>query len=176
MKRSRQPKSPGSPVAAVKGGRPGFAVDAMHGSLARKLRAIGFDASYYRHGDDEGMMGLAVKEKRLILTSDRSLAARASSKGIQVILLKGKSDGSRLREVSVAAAEMGIALRRGDSLCSLCGGELAVLGRGDVEGKVPASVLRRHRRFYRCVACGQTYWHGSHWKKLRSLARRLEAK
>ena len=132
-----------------------FIVDAMHGSLARKLRAIGFDASYYRHGDDEGMMRLAAKEKRLILTSDRSLAAHASSKSIPAILLKGKSDRSRLSEISVAAAEMGIDLRRGASLCSLCGGGLAVLKRDDVERELPASIVRRHRLFHRCASCGQ---------------------
>ncbi|MDG6901583.1 MAG: hypothetical protein JRM80_06445 [Nitrososphaerota archaeon] len=148
----------------------------MHGSLARKLRAIGFDASYYKAGEDEGVIELAAAEGRVLLTSDRSLAARASSKGIPTVLLAGKTDGSRLREVSRAAARSGIRLVRGDSLCSLCGGALEKVARADLSGLVPPSVERSHRLFYRCASCGQPYWHGSHWKKLRSFAGRLEEK
>lgn len=118
-------------------------------------------------------MELAAKEDRIILSSDRSLVARAASGGIRAVLLKGRTDRSRIREVSSAAAGIGFGLTRGDPLCSLCGGVLRSLGKADVAGLVPASVERHHRLFYRCVSCGQVYWHGSHWKKLRSLAEQL---
>ena len=170
MKRSGPRKPRDNPAIS----RTRFAVDAMHGSLARKLRAIGFDSSYYRRGDDNGMLEIASTEGRIIVSSDRSLVARAVSKGIPAVLLKGRSDGSRLREISKGAASLGVVLKRGDSLCSLCGGELTHLKREDVSGLVPQSVERSHRLFHRCSSCGQLYWHGGHWKKLRSLARRLE--
>jgi len=153
-----------------------FAVDAMHGSLARKLRAIGYDASYYRQGGDAGIIQMATREGRVIVTSDRTLFSRASSKRIPAVLLKGKSDGVRLGEIARSMGAMRMELVRGDSLCSICGGELRSLKRPDVTGLVPPSVERRHRMFYRCVSCGQIYWRGGHWKKLRSLARRLETK
>lgn len=145
----------------------------MHGSLAHKLRVLGFDASYYRAGGDEGMVELSKREGRIIITSDRSLAAMASSARVPCMLVGGKSDGSRLREVAIAAASLGIDLKRGDPLCSLCGGELESLRRSEAAGLVPESVERRHRLFHRCTSCGQVYWRGSHWKKLSSLARRL---
>ena len=147
----------------------------MHGSLARKLRALGFDSSYYARGGDSGIIGLAAREGRVILSSDRALVARASTGGVPAVLLEGRSDGSRISEISAGASRLGIPLRRGDSLCSLCGGDLVTLSRADVAGLVPPSVEGRHRLFFRCASCGHLYWRGGHWKKLRSLARRLEA-
>jgi uncharacterized protein with PIN domain len=150
-----------------------FVVDAMLGSLARKLRALGFDATYYHAGDDLGLLAAARIESRIILTSDRSLASYASSKGHRVILHKGKTDGMRISEIAEAASQWNLALVKGESLCSKCGGALEKLTKTEVLGLVPHSVSNRHRLFYRCLSCRQVYWRGSHWKKLRSLARRL---
>ncbi len=151
-----------------------FVADAMLGSLCRKLRALGFDTSYYNAGNDSGMMKAARAQGRIILTSDRSLAASASSKGLGVILVAGNSDGERISVISRAAAASGTRLVRGEPLCSLCGGELLPLRKADVSRGVPPSVVVRHRLFYRCRSCGHLYWRGSHWKKLRSLSRRLK--
>jgi uncharacterized protein with PIN domain len=153
-----------------------FVADAMLGSLCRKLRALGFDTSYYKAGSDSGIITLAHSQKRVILTSDRSLAALATSKGLMAILVEGKSDGERISAISRAAAASGTRLVRWDSLCSLCGGELSTLRRIDVLGEVPPIVMKHHRVFYRCNGCGHLYWRGSHWKKLRLLSRRLKSK
>ncbi|MDG7013414.1 MAG: Mut7-C RNAse domain-containing protein [Nitrososphaerota archaeon] len=156
--------------------RPAFAADAMLGSLARKLRALGFDTTYYRSGGDAQLVKLAAMEGRVVLTSDRALAGSAMAKGVAAVLLRGGSDSRRLSEIAAAAGPLGFELARGDPFCSLCGGALEMVGKGGVSGKVPAGVQRSHREFFVCVACGQAYWKGSHWKKLRSLAGRLGQK
>ncbi|HEY6282308.1 MAG TPA: Mut7-C RNAse domain-containing protein [Nitrososphaerales archaeon] len=153
-----------------------FVADAMLGSLCRKLRAFGFDTAYYKAGNDSGIITLARAQNRVILTSDRSLAAMAPTKGLMAILVEGKNDGERISAISRAAAASGTRLVRGDPLCSICGGGLFPLRRVDVLGEVPPSVAVRHRLFYRCGSCGKYYWRGSHWKKLRSLSRRLGSK
>jgi uncharacterized protein len=153
-----------------------FVADAMLGSLSRKLRALGFDTSYYKSGDDSGIMRLAHKDALIILTSDLPLAERASAQGLKVFLVEGKNDRERISSISRAAAASGPKLVRGQAFCSLCNGGLMSIGRTDVQGKVPPSVSAHHRLFYRCMNCGHYYWHGSHWKKLRSLSRRLETK
>lgn len=150
-----------------------FVADAMLGSLARKLRALGFDTSYYREGDDEGIICAAARERRLILTSDASLAQRAKARKVEVFLLTGRTDGIRLASLVAQARSSGVRLVRGDSLCSVCGGMLESITRAGVSGKVPPSVVRRHRFFRRCMTCGRYYWRGSHWKKLRWLERIL---
>jgi len=157
-------------------GRTQFIVDAMLGSLARKLRAFGFDAIYYKTGDDSGLLRLALGEGRIVLTADRSLAARADAKRIRAALLVGRSDKERLTSLAKWAKGGGVSLVRGPPLCSLCGGELRAIGRLEISGDVPPSVKRRHRLFFQCKSCGQIYWRGSHWKRLMSLARRLDQK
>jgi len=141
--------------------------------LARKMRALGFDVLYYSDGDDDGIMQIARSEGRLVLTADRSLAERARAGRASVLLISGKSDSGRLASLLVAAKSSGINLTRGGSLCSLCGGDLQRMQRTDVAGHVPLAVEKRHRLFFRCVGCGQYYWKGSHWKKLRWLDRIL---
>ncbi len=148
----------------------------MLGSLARKLRALGFDCDYYRSGDDTGLMKLAAGSGRVIVTSDRTLASTAAARGARAVLVWGRNDGDRIRALVRGAAHSNIKLVRGDPLCSLCSGQLMTLAKKDVTGMVPPSVERRHRLFFRCSSCGQVYWRGSHWKKLRSLARRLGEK
>jgi hypothetical protein len=145
----------------------------MLGSLARKLRALGFDTAYYKSGDDAGIMERSVLESRIILTADRSLAARADAAGTKAILVIGDSDRERVRSMAARAAAGGIGLVRGDPLCSICGGELRTVKKAEVTGEVPPEVGRRHRLFFRCISCGQLYWRGSHWKKLMSVARQL---
>lgn len=145
----------------------------MLGSLARKLRALGFDTAYYKSGEDAGLVGLAAREGRLILTSDRSLAASASSKGVRALLVEGKNDRERIRTLARVASDGELGLAPGEPLCSLCGGLLRVTSKEEIAGKVPPSVERRHRLFFRCASCGQLYWRGSHWKKLMSLKRQL---
>ncbi len=148
-----------------------FVCDAMLGSLARKLRAFGFDASYYKEGSDAGILEASVAGGRIILTSDRRLAARALSKGVAALLIEGGTEGRRVRALVRAAKESGFALERGDPLCSVCGGELEAKTRAEVVPLVPKSVAVRHRRFFRCASCGRVYWKGSHWKKLSGLER-----
>ncbi len=150
-----------------------FVADAMLGSLARKLRALGFDTAYYRSGGDAGIMDLAAEGGRVILTADRALGALAVRRGTRAIVLTGRNDGSRVRALVKAARSSGLSLQRGDPLCSLCNGELERLRKEDVTGEVPKSVEERHRLFYRCRSCRKVYWKGGHWKKLRSFERLL---
>ena len=152
---------------------PRFVADAMLGSLARKLRALGFETSYYKEGDDERLLVVASGEGRVILTSDRSLAAHAGAEGARAILVEGTNDRARIRGIVRSARLAGIPLLAGDSLCSSCGGALRTIPRAAALGTVPPSVGQRHRLFFVCTQCGQVYWRGSHWKKLMSLARLL---
>jgi hypothetical protein len=145
----------------------------MLGSLARKMRALGFDTLYYSDGDDDGIMRIAGSEGRVVLTADRSLAESARAGKTSVLLISGKSDSRRLASLLVAAKSSGVSLARGEPLCSLCGGNLRRMRRAEAAGRVPLSVEKSHRLFFKCVECGQYYWKGSHWKKLRWLDRIL---
>ena len=147
----------------------------MLGSLARKLRALGYDTAYYRSGSDVDLLSLATSSNRVILTSDRALAAGAPGRGAEAILVAGENDRERFRNLAGAVREKGLPMSRGPPLCSVCGGSLEKVAKSEVSGRVPPSVERRHRLFYRCFSCGKLYWRGGHWKRLRYLASILEA-
>ncbi len=147
----------------------------MLGSLARKLRALGFDTEYYKSGNDAELKRLASATGRVILTSDRALASLALARGAKAILVTGNNDRQRILSLKAGATRLRVPLARGDPLCSMCGGRLERVARSDVEGIVPQSVQKRHRLFYACTSCGHLYWRGSHWKRLRSLAKLLES-
>jgi uncharacterized protein with PIN domain len=151
-----------------------FVADAMLGSLARKLRILGFDTVYYRSGSDAGVVTLVIEEGRVLLTADRDLASLAERRGAASILLSGKSDAARLRSLRGAAERLAMTLERGESRCAVCNGDLAVVLKSELEGKLPQPIRARHRLFYTCESCGKVYWKGSHWKKLRSYERLLK--
>lgn len=152
---------------------PGFVVDAMLGSLARKLRILGFDTVYVRDGTDSSLMELSGSTGRVILTSDRALAEKASRRGLPCVLLSGKGDGARLASLAAWLRHGSLSVEMSDSRCALCNGALSRVSADSVRGEVPASSLARHRHFYRCLSCGRVYWKGRHWKKLRGIERRF---
>lgn len=152
-----------------------FLADAMLGSLARKLRAFGFDTEYRRDGQDSSLLAAAKKEGRILLTADVALAARAGRSGTQAFLLRGRRDGDRVREISALAAKEGVALQPGPPVCSECNALLRQVAKKDVLGLVPEGVSSRHRLFLVCSACGKVYWRGGHWKKLSRMRLSLKA-
>lgn len=145
----------------------------MLGSLARKLRAFGFDTSYYRGGEDSDLIRLASSDGRVVLSSDKSLVDRARAQKVAALLITGRTESKRISSLRSGAIDASLTLARGEPRCSICNGNLERIPRTKVKGRVPPSVETRHRLFYRCLECGKYYWMGSHWKKLRWLERRL---
>ncbi|MDG6898659.1 MAG: hypothetical protein JRN24_02865 [Nitrososphaerota archaeon] len=150
-----------------------FIMDAMLGSLARKLRAFGFDALFYREGGDERLIKAARESGRVVVTADRTLSATLARKGLGVLLVEGKTDSFRIGVLLARAAEKGMRLEPGDPRCSVCNGRLRGVRRAEVTARLPDYIVGRHRLFEECAACHKLYWRGSHWKKLRSQRRRF---
>lgn len=148
----------------------------MLGSLARKLRIFGFDTAYFREGSDRRLLDLAREEGRIILTSDRELAALAARRGVHSILIEGSNDRQRLRSLQQDAARSSVPLVPARSRCALCNVELVHLDAARARTEVPHSVAERHRTYYRCPKCSRLYWKGSHWRKLRNLSVLLDSR
>ena len=149
---------------------PRFVVDAMLGSLARKLRIIGFDVLYFRDGPDHELEEIARSEDRMIITADLALSCHASGGGTRSFLVRGKTDARRLREVVEQAEASSVELRPGPSRCASCNVVLETLRETDLLPDSRPKTSRRHRSYFQCPACGQLFWKGSHWPGLRRMA------
>lgn len=139
---------------------PRFVADSMHGKLARWLRILGYDTVYWS-GDDEGLLDFASRTGRVLLTSDVELHRAALKRNLRSVLLPLEGVEVQLARVALyVSAHEGIDprsfLEPEATRCSLCNGEL-----------VPKA-----ENLWECVACGQRYWEGSHWRRIESTLRR----
>ena len=138
-----------------------FLCDAMLGGLAKWLRAAGYDAYYAREGTDiadSSLVRMALKEGRVLLTSDRGFLERKPVREEEVSLLVVPD------QLRLVADSFG--LDRLPSRCMECNGELEVAQPGAVAGQVPPGVIQDHREFFRCGGCGRVFWHGSHRERI----------
>ena len=143
-----------------------FLCDAMLGGLAKWLRAAGYDAYYAKEGTDVSDMTLtakALEEGRVLLTSDGGFlerkAVRDGDVGLLIVPHLPLEDQLRL------VVEHFDLVRR-QSRCMECNGELDVVSREAVAGRVPPGVLEDHDAFFLCRGCGRVFWHGSHWRRI----------
>ncbi|MHB2035340.1 MAG: Mut7-C RNAse domain-containing protein [Nitrososphaerales archaeon] len=139
-----------------------FLVDGMLGSLARKLRILGFDTLYDSKSNDQELLKEAIGTKRCLVTSDVDLCLTARRRKVDSILIGSRSERGRLFEVLAKIGASGIDETK-IPRCSVCNGLLEALGRMD-----------KHQTIYTCVTCGKHYWKGSHWKKLSMLFREVD--
>ena len=142
----------------MKTSAPKLLVDAMLGSLARRLRWLGYDAIYRNHLPDDEMIRLAAQEGRLLVTRDRALARR---RGVRALLVEATDVAAQVQEVTAA---LGPSLH--PPRCTVCNGELIPIPMEEAAPHVPEYVARTQTEFVRCQGCGRIYWPGSHWPGL----------
>jgi len=158
-----------------------FVVDGMLGRLVRWLRLSGHDVLYARDlgvkpaEEDEVLIQTAKSLRRILLTSDVGLYRRGKKFGVKCVLLRGDNVVEQLVELSRFLGRK-IKIDFEKSRCPLCNGALREVGRKDVEGQVPASVLIRHERFWLCKRCGKVYWEGKHWKSIIEITKKYEGR
>lgn len=152
--------APGAKGAAVSGRR--FLLDAMLGTLATRMRILGFDAVCYHDTADSFLLRKSAEEGRTLLTQDRELARLGGESAYFVL---GKTLQDQLTEVlgrfNLEVSEAALFTR-----CSVCNAELARTTKERVTGLVPDRVLGCYEEFFVCPACGKIYWKGSHYDQI----------
>ena len=143
---------------------PRWLLDGMLGRLARHLRFVGHDTAYAPDTSDDDLIVRAIRESRILVTRDRTLAARSAPS----LLLRSVDIRGQWREVREAypALPWGVVFDR----CSRCNSSVAP-GAESGLGELPATVPMRARNgaipVFRCPACGHLYWEGSHTAHIR---------
>jgi uncharacterized protein len=154
---------------------PRFIADVHLGTLARRLRFLGFSTEYGRRTGDEELARRCAEEDLILLTRDRQLLMRRIvSRGLYV---RSTDPFEQVREV-VRRLDL-FRLISPFSRCVGCNGELRPLPTegGEWErhkGEIPPGVRRWCRAYKICRCCGKIYWKGSHFEKLEALLQVLE--
>ena len=141
----------------------------MLGKLARWLRILGYDTSYFHNIEDRELVERARAGGRLVLTRDRGMAASAGQ--WQVLLVVDERLEGQLHQV---IGDLGLRLRREQlfSRCIECGGPIEPLPAEKARGRVPDYVQATQSEFSSCPNCSKIYWNSTH---VSAMLDRLEA-
>ena len=154
---------------------PRFLADVHLGTLARRLRILGFYTEYGNRADDPYLAARSEQEELILLTRDRQLLMRKNvSRGLYV---KNTHPNEQVREV-VARLDLYSKLRP-FSRCVACNGFLKVLPMEGPEWeehkqKIPPGVRKWCHTYRICESCGKVFWRGTHLNRLRTLLDQLE--
>lgn len=152
--------------------RPRFIVDTNVGKLARWLRMMGYDTLFINPIDDAGLIRIALREKRVLLTKDTQIMLRrvVTSGKLQVILIDGDDPREQLRQV---ARTMKLDQERQFTRCLECNEPLVHRDKEDVRDLVPPYVFQTQSQYFQCPACHRIYWRGTHWQRMKRELERL---
>jgi uncharacterized protein with PIN domain len=147
-----------------------FIADEMLGTVAKWLRILGFDTLYARGMEDDEILEVAEKDKRVILTRDRELNERALKRNTASIYLQNANLEKDLKAIlNVYPPDPKLFMTR----CTICNSPLEEVPKENVKGNVPDGVYERQERFWYCPKCHKYYWEGSHWEKMREFIKGL---
>lgn len=135
-----------------------FVLDVHLGTLARRLRLLGFDTWYRTHADDDVLAVVSADEHRILLTRDIGLLKR--SVVVHGAWVRATDPAAQLLEV-VDRFDLGTRLAP-YSRCIRCNGALRPATATEVEQKVPPRARAAQDVFHLCDTCGQAYWRGTH--------------
>ena len=157
------------PVEDGFAGEPRFVIDGHLGRLAAYLRMLGFDCLYHADFDDVQLAEIAQQEGRILLSRDRRLLMRKSV--TDGYCLRSLNSIEQLTEVvrRFALAHRVIPFHR----CLRCNHLLEPVRKEEVLDRLEPLTKQYFDEFHICPACGQIYWKGSHYARMRSLAEKI---
>jgi len=150
---------------------PKFIVDCNVGKLAKWLRLMGYDTSFFNGTDDSQLVATALAEGRVILSRDTQIMERRviTSGKLKAILIRSDKPELQIRQV-IDALELDSNFRP-FTICLECNQVLAERNKDEVKELVPPYVFKTQSQFMQCPACHRVYWRGTHWQ---SMTKRLE--
>ncbi|MGD8485681.1 MAG: Mut7-C RNAse domain-containing protein [Chloroflexota bacterium] len=148
-----------------------FVLDGHLGTLARRLRLLGFDCRYARAATDEELVTSSVHERRILLTRDRGLLRRKAVTHGYLL----RSDQPRAQVLEVVRRFQLSGSIDPFSRCPACNAELVPVAKADIAHRLPPLTRRHYHEFRSCPACGRDYWRGAHHRRLADLVAQARA-
>lgn len=146
-----------------------FIVDVHLGKLAKTLRLLGFDARSNKQWKEEALIKMSNQERCMIITRDCELLKNGNTQyGYWV---RSTDPDRQIRELF---ERFSLSKQINPfSRCMKCNGKLRTVSLEDVAERVPPKVKEWHSIFFECANCGQVYWKGSHYEKLKKKVKEL---
>lgn len=144
-----------------------FIVDGMLGKLTRWLRMLGYNVKYSDKLDDVQLIIIARKERRTLLTRDLELYQQATAKGVDTLYLNGKTEAENLAQLA-HRFNIKLDIQMTTSRCPKCNTQVKPIQKERVADKVEKSTFLHYNEFWECPECGQIYWQGAHWTRIRN--------
>ncbi len=151
---------------------PQFFCDVMLGGLARWLRAAGYDARWQEHIDDPDLIRESARAKLVLLSSDTGIFRVGIVRDGEVPALMVPHGLTVQEQLGFVLEKLGLSLR--EPRCMACGGELCVVPKPEVEGRVPARSFAFTDHFWECSRCARLFWRGTHWQRIAEQLRPFE--
>ena len=143
-----------------------FIADGMLGKLARWLRMLGHDVEYSSKLDDAQLIMDAKKKRRILLTRDLELYQQATAKGVNAFYLEGKTEAEKLAHFAKRFS-IKLDIDMATSRCTKCNTRVKPISKEKVADKIEKSTFSYYNDFWECPKCGQIYWQGAHWTRIR---------
>jgi len=143
-----------------------FIADGMLGKLTRWLRMLGHDVEYSSKMDDNQLIMVAKKERRILLTRDLELYQQATAKGVNAFYLEGKTEAEKLAHFA-KRFNIKLDIDMATSRCTKCNTRVKPISKEKVADKIEKSTFSYYNDFWECPKCGQIYWQGAHWTRIR---------
>jgi uncharacterized protein len=138
----------------------------MLGKLTRWLRILGHNVKYSTKLDDAKLIGIAKKEKRVLLTRDFELYRQATAKGVDTLYLEGRTGEDKLAELA-KRFRIDLDVDMAASRCPKCNTKVRSIPKEEIAGRVEKNTLANYDEYWECPKCGQVYWQGAHWTRIR---------
>ena len=146
-----------------------FFIDSMLGTIAKKLRILGFDCKYSATIDDEDVLLVAKKENRVIITKDRQLATNAKKHDIVAVEISVHTEKDQMIQIAEKLSLGKYKLNADSARCSVCNGDLHAIEKEKIIDKIPLKTAQNTEEFWICSDCKHIYWVGTHIRNLEKL-------
>jgi len=127
---------------------------------------LGYNVEYSDNLDDVQLLTIAKKERRILLTRDLELYQQATAKGVDTFYLNGKTEAENLAQLA-QRFKIKLDIDLTTSRCPKCNTRVKPIPKESVADKVEKSTFLHYNEFWICPKCGQVYWQGAHWIRIR---------
>jgi uncharacterized protein with PIN domain len=127
---------------------------------------LGHDVKYSNKLNDAELITIAKKEKRVLLTRDLELYQQATAKGLDTFYLEGKTEAERLANLA-RRFKTKLEIDMETSRCPKCNTRVKSVPKETIADKVEKKTFSNYDKFWECPKCGQIYWQGAHWARIR---------